>query len=66
MTYPTGELLVESWGEPMGIFPTSGTRALHARRPVPPYSFSPFHQLRTEPLSRETFVAEKLARYILD
>jgi hypothetical protein len=26
--YLTSELLVESWGEPWGIFPTSGTRAL--------------------------------------
>jgi hypothetical protein len=24
---------------------------------LPPYSFSPFHRLCTEPLSRETFVA---------
>jgi hypothetical protein len=33
------------------------TLTFYARRPVPPYSFPPFHQLRTEPLSRETFVA---------
>jgi len=42
------------------------TLTFYARRPVPPYSFPPFHQLRTEPLSRETFVAEKLGTYILD
>jgi hypothetical protein len=29
MTYSTGELLVEPWAEPLGIFPTSGTRAFH-------------------------------------
>jgi hypothetical protein len=38
---------------------------LDAPRPVPPIH-PPFHQLRTEPLSRETFVAEKLGTYILD